>query len=188
MVQALLHYALAPLWFCLLPAAALNVVAGGGENTSRGALLALLLAGFAALNLPKLAGYFRLLLRPGRARRAALLRCMGQEIILGLLLDPVAALERTLTVLRLAGARLGNWTPQHRAARAITWSAATRRFGLHMAVGLAMAMGFATGGDFALLTALPVIAGLLLAVPLAVVTAWPAASVYGESELPAPFR
>ncbi|TDH60992.1 glucans biosynthesis glucosyltransferase MdoH [Dankookia rubra] len=171
MVQAILHYALAPLWFALLPLAALNVVSGGGEDTSRGGLLALLVAGFVALNMPKLAGYAELLLRPGRAGRAALLRCMGQEIVLGLLLDSVAALERTSTMLQLMTTRPGNWAPQHRHARAITWPGASRRFGFHVVVGLAFGLCFSKGGDFALLTALPICAGLILAVPLAVVTA-----------------
>lgn len=175
MLQAILHYALAPLWFALLPLAALNVLTGGADQTPRGALVALLLAGFAALNMPKLAGYAELLLRPGPARRAELLRRMGQELVLGVLLDPVAAMERTLTMLRLTRARWGGWAPQHRAARTITWPSATRRFGLHMAAGLVMASCFAAGGSFALLAALPMIAGLLLAAPLAVVTARPEA-------------
>lgn len=188
MVQAMLHYALAPLWFALLPLAALNVVTGGGQDTSRGALLALLLAGFLALNMSKLAGYAELLFRPGRAKRATLLRCMGQDLVLGLLLDPVTAMERTLTLLQLAHARLGNWAPQQRAARAITWSGATRRFGSHMVLGLALTLGFAAGGDFTLLAALPMIAGLLFAVPLAVLTARPEAfarvEIVAEADAP----
>jgi membrane glycosyltransferase len=168
MLQAILHYALAPFWFALLPLAALNVATGGGEGTPRAALLLLLLACFAALNLPKLAGYAELLLRPARP---ALLRCMAQELVLGLLLDAVAAMERMLTLLRLARARLGGWAPQQRAARGLGWAAAARRFGPHMAVGVALALAFATGGAFALLVALPALAGLLLAVPLAVLSA-----------------
>ncbi|HET7837737.1 MAG TPA: glycosyltransferase family 2 protein, partial [Variovorax sp.] len=180
MTQAILHYALAPLWFALLPLAALNVATGGGEGTPRVLLLALLLASYAALTMPKLAGYLELLLRSGWAGRAAPLRRMGQEMLLGLLLDPVAAMERCLTMLQLARQRSGSWAPQHRAARTITWVVATRYFGLHMAAGLVLASGFAAGGGFALTTALPVIAGLLLAVPLAVVTARPAAPSKAE--------
>jgi membrane glycosyltransferase len=138
--------------------------------------------------MPKLAGYAELLFRPGRAGRAALLRCMGQELVLGLLLDPVVAMERTLTLLRFAHARLGSWAPQHRSAREITWPAAIWRFGLHMAAGLVLTLGFATGGVFALLTALPMMAGLILAVPLAVLTArpetFPRAELMAEAEAP----
>lgn len=188
MLQAILHYVLTPLWFALLPLAALNVATGGGVHTPRGALFMLLLAGFAGLNMPKLAGYAEVLLRPGQAMRLALLRCMGQELLLGLLLDSVAAMERSLTMLRLAVAQLGDWAPQHRAVRAITWPVAARRFSLHMAVGLVLTCGFATGGDFALLAALPAVGGLLLSVPLAVITArsesHPRAERVAEAEAP----
>jgi membrane glycosyltransferase len=171
MLEAILHYALAPLRFAVLPLAALNAATGGGEGTPRGALLLLLLLGFVVLTLPKLAGYAEALLRPGRTRRAALLRGMAEELALGLLLETLEALERTLSLLRLARGRFSGWAPQPRAARDVTWAAAARRFGWHTAAGLAVAGGFAAAGGFALLAALPALAGLLLAVPLAVLTA-----------------
>ena len=177
MLEAVLHYALAPLRFAVLPLAALNAATGGGEGTPRGALLLLLLLGFAALNLPKLAGYAEALLRPGRTRRAALLRGMAEELALSLLLETIEALERTLSLLRLARGRFGGWAPQSRTAREVTWAAAARRFGWHTAAGLAMAGGFGAAGSFASLAALPALAGLLLAVPLTVLTARPGARV-----------
>ena len=175
MLEAILHYALAPLRFAALPLAALNAATGGGEGTPRSALLLLLLLGFVVLNLPKLAGYAEALLRPGRTPRAALLRGMAGELALGLLLEPLEALERALGLLRLARGRFGGWAPQPRAAREVTWTAAARRFGWHTAAGLAIAGGFGAAGGFALLAALPALAGLLLAVPLAVLTARPGA-------------
>jgi membrane glycosyltransferase len=164
MLEAILHYALAPLRFAALPLAALNAATGGGEGTPRGALLLLLLLGFVVLHLPKLAGYAEALLRPGRTRRAALLRGMAGELALSLLLETPEALERTLSLLRLARGRFGGWAPQPRAAREVTWAAASRRFGWHTAAGLAMAGGFGAAGGFALLAALPALAGLSLAV------------------------
>ena len=41
MLEAILHYALAPLRFAALPLAAVNAATGGGEGTPRGALLVL---------------------------------------------------------------------------------------------------------------------------------------------------
>jgi membrane glycosyltransferase len=175
LLQAILYYALAPFWFLMLPLAALNVASGGAEGTPRGALVALLGFGFLALNLPKLAGYLEVLLRPGRAPRAALLNRMGREFGLGLALDMLATLERTITLAWLALRGRGGWAPQPRTARGLSWEAAWRRFGAHTAVGLAMALLFASGGGFALAAALPVLAGLILAVPLAVATARPLA-------------
>lgn len=173
MLEAILHYALAPLRFALLPLAALNAATGGGEGTPRGALLLLLLFGFVVSNLPKLAGYGEVLLRPGRFRRAALLRGMAQEMVLGLMLDTLEALERSLTLLQLARGRFAGWTVQPRAAREVTWAAAAQRFGWHTAAGVVILTGFSLAGGFAALVALPALMGLLFAIPLAVLTARP---------------
>lgn len=173
MLEAILHYGLAPLRFALLPLAALNAATGGGEGTPRGALLFLLLLAFVVSNLPKLAGYGETLLRPGRFRRGVLLRGMVQEMLLGLLLDTLEALERSLTLLHLARGRFVGWTVQPRAAREVTWAAAAHRFGWHTAVGMVMLCGFSLAGSFAALVSLPVLMGLLLSIPLAVLTARP---------------
>ncbi|WP_161993748.1 glucans biosynthesis glucosyltransferase MdoH [Muricoccus nepalensis] len=173
MLEAILHYALAPFRFAFLPLAALNAASGGGEGTPRGALLLLLLLAFAVSNMPKLAGYAEALLRPGRFRRAALLRGMAQELALGLMLDTLEALERSLTLLQLARGRFGGWTAQRRNAREVTWAAAARRFGGHTAAGLALLAGFGLASGFAALAALPALAGLVFAIPLAVLTARP---------------
>lgn len=175
MLQAILHYALTPLWFALLPLAAMNAATGGGEGTSRAALLALLGCGAVALNLPKLAGYAEALLRPasqdlGRWRLSAR---MVREILLGLLVDAIAAFDRTRMLLRLAGGLGQGWEPQARAARGLRWAEAVRRFGPQTACGLLLGALFAGAGPFALLAALPALAGLLLAVPVAVLTARP---------------
>ncbi|MFC7690161.1 glucans biosynthesis glucosyltransferase MdoH [Paeniroseomonas aquatica] len=173
MLQAILHYALTPLWFALLPLAAVNAATGGGEETSRGALLALLACGAVALNLPKLAGFAEALLRPAGQGRWRLLAMMGQEVLLGLMVDAIAAFDRTRMLLRLAGGLGQGWEPQARAARGLRWAEAGRRFGPQMAAGLLLAALFASAGAFALLAALPALAGLLLAVPVAVLTARP---------------
>jgi membrane glycosyltransferase len=171
MLEAILHYALAPLRFALLPLAALNAATGGGEDTPHGALLLLLLLGFVVSNFPKLAGYGEALLRLGRFKRATLLGGMAQEMVLGLMLDTLEALERSLTLLQLARERFGGWTVQPRAARTVTWTAAAHRFGWHTAAGLTMIGAFSLAGGFATMVALPALAGLLFAIPLAVLTA-----------------
>ncbi len=173
MLEAILHYALAPLRFGLLPLAALNVATGGGEGTPRGELLLLLLIGFVLLNMPKLVGYAELLLRPRRFRRVTLLRSMAQEMVLGLMLDTLEAFERSLTLLRLARGRFSGWTAQPRAARGLTWTTAAHRFGPHSVIGLGIlaCLGFAS--SFAAVVALPALLGLLLAIPLTVLTARP---------------
>jgi membrane glycosyltransferase len=57
MVQAMAHYLLGPVWFAMLPLAALNAASGGAEGTPRGALLLLLVLSYAALHAPRLIGH-----------------------------------------------------------------------------------------------------------------------------------
>ncbi|MFC7478221.1 glucans biosynthesis glucosyltransferase MdoH [Dankookia sp. GCM10030260] len=173
MVQAMLHYALTPLWFALLPLAAVNAATGGGEGTSRTALLLLLGGCFLALNLPKLAGYAETLWRPAGNHRWRLLGMMGREVVLGLMVDAIAAFDRTCMLARLAGGLGQGWEPQARAARGLSWGEAGRRFGAQTLAGVLLAALFASAGPFALVAALPILAGLLLAVPVVVLTARP---------------
>jgi membrane glycosyltransferase len=169
MLQAALHYLLTPLWFATLPLAALNVATGGADGTPRGALLALLALGFSLLNLPKLLGYAEAAL--GGAAPTA--RHAAAELLHGTLLDVVSAFDRSVTLVRLAFGGARGWDTQLRDGQALPWMRATRRFGTHGVLGLALAALFATGGPFPLLAALPALAGLILAVPAAVLTARP---------------
>ncbi len=175
MLQAMLHYVLAPSWFSLLPLAALNAWVDGGAETPRGPLLALLATGFLFLNLPKFCGYAETLLRPNGASRAHVLRRVAAEIPFSVLLDTLAALDRTITLLRLAPGLRSGWTTQRRDALGLSWRAALRRFAPHTIIGLLLLLAFARAGWFALLVSLPVVAGLVLAVPLCVLTARPIA-------------
>ena len=175
MLQAILHYVLAPLWFSLLPLAALNGLTGGGAKTPRGPLLTLLAIGFLFLNLPKICGYAETLLRPDGASRMHVLRCMAAEIPFSVLLDTLAALDRTITLLRLAAGLRGGWTRQRRDVSGLSWRTASRRFAPHTIIGLLLLLAFARTDWFALLVSLPAVAGLVLAVPFCVLSARPIA-------------
>ncbi len=179
MFQALLHYALTPLWFALLPLAALNAATGGAEGTPRGLLVALLAAGYIALHMPKLAGYTEALLRPATAGgpppggRAALLRRMGREMLFTLLFEPVAALDKTVIVLRLATGRRTGWLAQERRTRPVGFTEAARRFWPHTLAGVVLLALGLSASPFAALLLLPAVLGLLLVVPFCVVTSRP---------------
>jgi membrane glycosyltransferase len=171
MLQAILHYALAPAWFAMLPLAVLNGGTGAG-TTPHGALLALLGAAYALLHLPRLAGHGEALRRGPAAGRAAYLRRMARETVFLLLFDTILAFDRTLTVLT-AGRRRG-WAAQHRAERVVGWREAARLLWPHSLMGAGLVAGLAaTGSGFALAVGLPVVAGLALAIPFAVLTARP---------------
>jgi membrane glycosyltransferase len=180
MLQAMLHYALAPLWLALLPLAALNAATGGAEGTPRGLLVALLAAGYIGLHLPKLAGYAEALLRPATAGalppggRAALLGRMGRELAFTLLFEPVAALDKTVVMLRLASGRRSGWAAQERRTRLVGAAEAARRFWPHsLAGGLLLGLGLAAASPFASALLLPAVLGLLAVVPFCVLTARP---------------
>jgi membrane glycosyltransferase len=179
MLQALLHYALSPLWLALLPLAALNAATGGAEGTPRGLLVALLAAGYLALHLPKLAGYAEALLRPGTAGglppggRTALLRRMGRELAFTLLFEPIAAVDKTVIMLRLATGRRIGWGAQERRMRPVGAAEAWRRFWPHALAGaVLLALGLSASA-FAALLLLPAVLGLLLVVPFCMATSKP---------------
>jgi membrane glycosyltransferase len=190
MLQALLHYALSPLWLALLPLAALNAATGGAEGTPRGLLVALLGASYACLHLPKLAGYAEALLRPATAgeaprRRAALLGAMARELFFTLLFEPVAAVDKTAITLRLAAARRIGWAAQERRPRPIRAPEAVRRFWPHVAAGaVLLGMGFAAS-PVAGLVLLPAVLGLLGVVPFCVVYSGPHREAPRAGRLPA---
>ena len=178
MLQALLHYALAPLWLAMLPLAALNAASGGAEGTPRGLLLALLLACYVSLHMPKLAGYAEALLRPATAgvaqvARLELLCRMGRELFFTFLFEPIAAVDKTVTILSLATGRRSGWAPQERRTRRVGAPEAVRRFWPHILAGAALlGLGFA-GSPFAGLLLLPAVLGLFLVVPFCVLTSKP---------------
>ncbi len=196
MLQALLHYALSPLWLALLPLAALNAATGGAEETPRGLLLALLGASYVALHMPKLAGYAEALLRPATAAaagappggggRMALLRRMGRELFFTLLFEPISAMDKTATMLRLATGRRSGWAAQERRAREVSAAEALRRFWPHVLAGAAL-LGLVglSATPFAALALLPAVLGLLLVVPFCVLTSKPHRS---KAATPEPVR
>ncbi|WP_161993557.1 glucans biosynthesis glucosyltransferase MdoH [Muricoccus nepalensis] len=171
MLQAILHYVLGPLWFAMLPLAALNA-ATDGEGTPRGTLVALLVLGYATVHLPRLAGHAVALVQ---GAGLPYLRTALAESLFLLLLDTIIAFDKTLTVLAHAlGLRRGTWVAQHRAERRVSWGEAASLLWPHTAAGLAiLALLAASGSAFAVLAGLPAVAGLLLAIPFCVLTAAP---------------
>lgn len=179
LVQAMLMFAGAPLYVAIyLMAVALAL--GGGEPGRATLLLALLWP--LALYAPKLLGYIETLLFPARRRAygGAARFALGAlaEIVFTLLLDAVSYVSKTQALIRLAlGARPG-WLPQARADRGVGWAEALRLYWPHTALGIAtFAPLLATAPGIALL-AVPYAGGLLLAVPLCVLTSAPAVSTW----------
>jgi membrane glycosyltransferase len=174
MLQAILHYLLAPVWFALLPLAAVNA-ALDTEGTPHGALIALLLLGYVALHLPRLGGHLAALVQAPRGERLIYLRGALSESLFLLLFDPVIAAHNTLIVLAHAF-RLphGGWPAQQRAECRLGWAEAARFLWPHTAIGFAiLALLLASQSGFTILVGLLAVAGLVLAIPFCVLTSDP---------------
>ena len=90
-----------------------------------------------------------------------------------LLLDAVSVVAKTGAMLRLAFGGRSGWTPQNRSDRGVTWGEAARLLWPQTGLGVLVFAGFAAAGWTATLWALPLAGGLLVAIPLCVLTADP---------------
>ena len=177
LVQAILLFAGAPLYLLFLLAAAAAAATDATSPFPAAPALALTAAWLGALYAPKLLGYAEVALSPDkRGRYGGLARFAGgaaAEFGFTLLLDAVSVAAKTGAMLRLAfGARSG-WTPQNRSDRGVTWGEAARLLWPQTGLGVLVFAGFAAAGWTATLWALPLAGGLLVAIPLCVLTADP---------------
>ncbi|MFT8244257.1 glucans biosynthesis glucosyltransferase MdoH [Roseomonas sp. BN140053] len=179
LLQAMLLFLTAPLWWVVLLAAVGNAATRGGAATPPGALGLVLAAHWLCAYAPKLLGYAEVLLRPGRASRyggrgrfaaGALL-----EIAFTQLLDPVSLLNKALLLPALVLGR-DPWAPQQRGEAGVRWGDALRLLWPHTLIGLGCAAALATASGTALAWGLPFLLGPVLSVPFCVWTAGPALS------------
>lgn len=177
---AVLMFATVPahvIGLALLPLAALEAQAAAAYPAG---LAVALYAGMLALALaPKLAGIADTMLTPGGvARHGGRLRfglSALLETVFSFLLGPLTALAVSGRLVRLAlGLRVdGSWLAQARDGHAVSVAAAARAFGGATGFGLAVTAALAALAPGLLAWAAPVLAGYLLAVPFAVLTADP---------------
>jgi membrane glycosyltransferase len=177
LLQAILLFAGAPLYVLMLVLAALNGATGGGAGFPVLSALVFTLAWVLALYAPKLLGYTEVLLDGAKASsyggRARFLRGAAAEFAFTLLLDAVSNANKAIFMAGLPfGARMG-WAPQNRADRGVTWEEAARMLWPHTLLGVVVFILFALTSWWAVLWALPFAGGLLVAIPLCVVTSDP---------------
>ncbi|NMO22246.1 glucans biosynthesis glucosyltransferase MdoH [Pyxidicoccus fallax] len=112
--------------------------------------------------------------------RAKLVASVLLESVLATLLAPVMMLFQSHFVFgTLLGYRV-SWTSQQREDADLPWSEAARRHAVHTAVGVALAVGtFALSPGLVAWLA-PVVAGLLLSIPLSVLTARASLGLWAE--------
>ena len=180
LIQAIVLFGGAPLYLGMLIFAAIGAASGG--SAAAGATAALILAWMAAIYAPKLAGYAQVLATPElRARyggAAPFAAGAALEFAFSLLLDPIQIVAKTLCMLRLALGSGPGWTPQNRADRGVTWAEAARLLWPQTLIGIAAFACFAAASWTAVLLALPLAGGLLVAIPFCVLTSAPRAGAW----------
>ncbi len=175
--QAILMFAVTPCYLVLLLAAAWAAATDPVSPFPLGTVLVVTIGWMAMIYAPKLLGYLEVLLSPEkRARYGGAGRViLGGALEFGftLIVDPITIVTKTATILRLLAGLPAGWAPQNRADRGVAWSEATRLFWPQTALGLGAFAAFASAGPVAVLIALPLAGGLLVAIPFCVLTADP---------------
>lgn len=95
------------------------------------------------------------------------------ELVFSFLLTPILHLSRTVAIAFLVAGRPMPWGPQARSEHRVPWSDAVGRFGLHTVVGIVIFVLLWQVAPMVAILSLPVYGGLLVAVPLTVVTSSP---------------
>jgi len=123
------------------------------------------------LLLPKLLGLVATLLRSAARRGcgggARLVAGVLVEVLLSGLVAPIAMLTQTADVVSVLRGRDSGWQPQRRGDGAVPWDEIATRYASHTLVGLLLLGAALLASQSLVLWMLPVVAGLTLAIPLA---------------------
>jgi len=180
LLLAILMFVGAPAWVFLMTAFAWLL--GSAPVTSAVVDATMGLYVFAAIMLmsvlPKLASAVSVILR-ARSRRSfgglpRFLFGLSFETIFSVLLTPILTVSQTVFLIGLAFGKRMTWRSQNRDTHAVSWLEASRAFGWHTLVGLLLTGLLLSTHPELYWLAIVFFGGLWLAVPLAVLTAWPA--------------
>lgn len=174
----------APAWMLMAVAAATKIFTGdAGIDVAIGTAIffGMLMVSLA----PKAIGLVDVALTPGAtARFGGAGRMAGSsvaELVLSILMAPIVAFEVTVFLVALAFGYRIPWSGQNRDAYRVEWAEAARRLWPQTLFGLALlAIGWGFAGGGAVAWGAPMIAGLILAIPFAVLTTAPALGRWTE--------
>ena len=181
-VAAIMMYLAAPAWMLMTLAAASKMfLDDGGFDVAFGVAMFFIM--FAVSLVPKLLGLLDIALTPGGAARyggRARFALGGvTELVFSILLAPVVALRVTIFLAGLVFGRKVTWSGQNRDAYRLSWGDAARGLWPQTAFGIALfAAIWAVAGVSTTVWAAPMIAGLALSIPFAVLTAHPAVGAW----------
>jgi len=124
---------------------------------------------------PRLLGAATILARPETRRRyggaARFSLGVAAEVSFMALLAPVLMMARTSAIVGILAGKSSGWEPQNRAGGGISWAHGLRSQAVPLALGVAMTAFVVWIEPAALVWFLPVVVGLLLAVPATVLSA-----------------
>ncbi|MPZ38052.1 MAG: glucans biosynthesis glucosyltransferase MdoH [Rhizobiales bacterium] len=124
----------------------------------------------AMLIAPKLFGYVAMLLRRSdRSGMGGAVRGFGSvlgETLVSALIAPIMMLGQSKSVAEILMGRDSGWAAQQRTHGGASFNELARRYGFHTAVGAALAIAAYSVSGSLLLWMLPVIFGLILAIPI----------------------
>nr|WP_325264353.1 glucans biosynthesis glucosyltransferase MdoH [uncultured Rhizobium sp.] len=174
--QAVLMYVAPPAWIVATFAAAWKGVTGGFDAT----YIELGFWSFVTIFLlsvtPKIAGVVDVLLTPGAIRSYGGPLRFGLsaviELLASMIMAPIVAVYVSVFLIGLLFGRSVTWSGQNRDRLGVTLGTAVKAMGLQTLIGVVLAT-IITGliGGYAIFWALPVVAGLCLAIPFTVFTA-----------------
>jgi membrane glycosyltransferase len=176
---AILMYVGAFAWVAFMVLAALKVFDTEAPDGPFPAALGLTLfvATFVMSLTPKLAGLVDVLLRPGERQRyggtARLLGGAVLEFVFSVLLGPVVAFRVAIFMVGLAFGRTVTWDAQARDAERLSWRTAVSGLWPQLLFGVLIGGLLFAYAPAALVWAAPVLAGLIGAIPFAVLTSEP---------------
>jgi membrane glycosyltransferase len=175
---AIMMYLGAPAWMLMTATAAAKLIEGDFGHVDLAFGIAMFFIMFAVSLVPKLMGLLDIALTTGGAARygGRMRFALGGllEMLFSILMAPVVAFRVTLFLIGLVMGKSVIWGGQNRDAYRLTWADATRGlwpqtlFGLGLLVSISLIKGLDT-----VVWAAPMIAGLMLAIPFAVLTAHP---------------
>lgn len=177
---AILMYVGACAWIAFMILAALKVfdVERTGAAFPAGLGLALFAITFLMSLAPKIAGLIDVLLRAGERRRyggtGRLLGGALMEFLFSMLLGPVVALRIAIFMVGLTLGRTVTWEAQARDAERLSWRTALAGLWPQFLFGSMLGGILHAYAPGAMIWAMPVLIGLLGAVPFAVLTSQPA--------------
>jgi membrane glycosyltransferase len=175
---AILMFAGVPAW--TLFAALLPIMFAQAQNVADFPwhIVAMLYVTLFVMHLsPKLAGIADAILTPGEVRRfgggVKFMLSAVTEILFSLLLGAVTTIQTSIFMIALVLGKSITWNGQQRDASGLSWRTAFDALWPQLLFGLALYLALAAMSPELLLWSLPLIAGYLLAIPFAVVTASP---------------